>query len=264
LTSRPASAPPFYTRYGFARTGDRDAPLTLAPYPPVCRHGALRATIVAAAVDLVGSLFTREIAGSDFLFTTDLSVRMPCADVPEALRVRGRVLRSGRTGVTTGVELCAGETLWAYGETSFARQPRAAGSTVTAAELALPRVFERHPLERPLEEEVGVEIVDAARGEVELALRPVVLNRDVTLQGALVALLVECAAERLAEHVLDGPQRIAELDLRYLSTAKVGPVRSRASFVGDPAAGMIRAELRDAGRDERLTATALLRAVPAS
>ncbi|MEZ4280823.1 MAG: hypothetical protein R3F21_14585 [Myxococcota bacterium] len=257
------SAAPFYTRYGFARTGDREAPLTLEPYPYVCRHGALRAAIVAAAVDLVGSFFTREIAGTDFLFTTDLSVRMPCAEVPEALLARGRVLRSGRTGVTSGVELCAGDTLWAYGETSFARQPRAADSTVTASDLALPSVFERHPLERPLEEEVGVEIVDAACGEVELALRPAVLNRGVTLQGALVALLVECAAERLAEHTLGAPQRIAELDLRYLSTAKVGPVRSRARFVGDPSAGMIRAELRDAGRDDRLTATALLRTLPA-
>lgn len=263
MTSRRSPSVPFYTRYGLARTGDRAAPLTIAPYPPICRHGVLRAAIVAAAVDLVGSLFTREQAGTDVLFTTDLSLRMPHAGTPASLLARGRVLRSGRTGVTTGVELFAGDSLWAYGETSFARQPRAAGSAVTAAEIALPSVFESHPLGRPLDVEVGVEVRDAARGEVELVLRPAVLNGEGTLQGALVALLVERAAESLAEHALGAPQRIAELDLRYLSTAKIGPVRSRASFVGTPEAGMIRVELCDVGRDERLTATALLRAVSA-
>ncbi len=263
LKSRAEAHAPFYTRYGLARTGERENSLTITPYPPVCRHGSLRATIVAAAVDIVGSLFTREVAGTDVLFTTDLSVRLPRADLPDSIFARGRVLREGRTGVTTGVELVAGGSLWAYGETSFARQPRAAGERVTAAELALPQVFASHPLERPLDEEVGVEVLDAARGAVELPLRPAVLNGEGTLQGALVALLVERAAESLAESRLGAPQRIAELDLRYLSTAKVGPVRSWAGFVGEPELGMIRVELRDAGRGDRLTATALLRAAPA-
>lgn len=263
MASNPALHAPFYTRYGLARTGDRDAPLTVEPYPPICRHGTLRATIVAAAVDLVGSLFTRETAGTDILFTTDLSVRMPRSGTPTALRAHGRVLRHGRTGVTTAVELLAGDTLWAYGETTFARQPRAAAANVTQAELALPRTFASHPLDRPLEEEVGIAVLAAERGEVELVLRPPVLNKEGTLQGALVALLVERAAECLAESRLGAPQRVTEIDLRYLSTAKAGPVRSRASFLGEPETGMLRVELRDAGRADRLTATALLRVAPA-
>jgi len=263
LTSRLALHAPFYTRYGLARTGDREAPLTVAPYPPICRHGALRATIVAAAVDLVGSLFTREVAGTDVLFTTDLSVRLPRGGTPAGLHTRGHVLRSGRTGVTTAVELFEGTALWAYGETTFARQPRAAGANVTPADLALPSVFESHPLECPLDDEVGVEVVAAERGAVELVLRPQVLNTEGTLQGALVALLVERAGECLAESRLGVPQRIAELDLRYLRAATVGPIRSWADFVGEPEVGMIRVELRDAGREDRLTTTALLRTVPA-
>jgi acyl-coenzyme A thioesterase PaaI-like protein len=134
---------------------------------------------------------------------------------------------------------------------------------VSGAELALPKVFPSHPLTRPLADEVGIEVVDAARGEVELVLRPQVLNREATLQGALVALLVERAAEVIAEHRRGSPQRVCELDLRYLTTARVGPVRSRSAFVGDPDGGMLRIELRDAGRDDRPTAAALLRVVPA-
>ncbi len=254
---------PFYTRYGLVRTGEREAPLTLAPYPAICRHGGLRAAIVAAAIDVVGSFFTREVAGTDIISTTDLSLRMPRSDTPTLLRMRGRVLRSGRTGVTSGVELLAGDALWAYGETTFAMQARAADTRVTPAELALPLEFASHPLARPLDEEVGVTVIAADRGEVELVLRPQVLNTVGTLQGALVALLVERAAECLAESRLGSPQRIAELDLRYLRAAKVGPIRSRAAFIGEPEVGMLRVELRDTGREDRLTATALLRVAPA-
>lgn len=279
---RPQSAEthaPFYTRYGLTRTGDRDAPLVIAPYPEIRRHGQLRAAVVAAAVDIVGSFFTREVAGTDILYTTDLSIRMPRSGPPAELRTRGRLLRRGRTGVTTGVELLScdegcdeacdesrdetGAGVWAYGETTFARQPRAADARVTPADFALPDTFARHPLTRPLEDEVGVEVVDAARGEVELVLRPQVLNREATLQGALVALLVERAAETIAESRLGQPQRVTELDLRYLSTAKRGPVRSRAAFIGAPVDGMLRVELRDTGREDRLTATALLRVATA-
>ncbi|MFO0690377.1 MAG: hypothetical protein U0900_16875 [Myxococcota bacterium] len=264
-------AAPFYTRYGIARTGDRDAPLAITPYPHVCRAGQLRTTVLAAAVDIAGSLFTREHAGNDVLFTTDLSVRAPAGTPPKQILVRGRVLRVGRTGVTTAVALCdrdaadrAGdEAVWAYGETTFARVARAEGAVVTAADLALPKVFASNPLTRPLEEEVGIRVVDAARGEVELELRRAVLNHERTLQGALVALLVERAGEVLGESRLGAPQRITELDLRYLSTAKVGPVRSGAFFVGDPVQGMLRVELRDAGREDRVTATAFLRIAPA-
>jgi acyl-coenzyme A thioesterase PaaI-like protein len=263
LSSRSAEPAPFYTRYGLQRTGERESPLRLAPYPPIGRNGSLRATIVAAAVDIVGSLYTREQAGSDILYTTDLAGRLPHAGMPSLLRTHARSLRSGRSGSTTAVELFASETLWAYGETSFARQPRPGDASPPPEGLALPPIFDVHPLERSLDEEVGVRIVAAGRGEVELELRPAVLNREGTLQGALVALLVESAAECLAESRLGTPQRIAELDLRYLSTAKVGPVRSRARFIGDPETGMIRVELFDAGRGDRSTASALLRAVAA-
>lgn len=262
--SQPAEAhAPFYTRYGLTRTGDRDEPLVIAPYPEICRHGQLRAAVVAAAVDLVGSFFTREATGIDVISTTDLSIRMPRPGPPAALRTRGRLLRRGRTGVTTGVELVCGDGVWAYGETTFARQPRAPEVRITPADLALPETFAHHPLTRPLEDEVGVEVVDAERGEVELVLRPQVLNREATLQGALVALLVERAAESIGESRLGGDWRVTELDLRYLSTAKRGPVRSRAEFIGEPGDGMLRVELRDTGREDRLTATALLRIAPA-
>ena len=64
--------PPLFTRLGFARTGDADAPLEIEPYPEICHRGALRLSVIASAVDIVGSLYAREVAGSDSTFTTDL------------------------------------------------------------------------------------------------------------------------------------------------------------------------------------------------
>lgn len=266
---------PFYTRYGISRTDDPEAPLALAPYPEVRRHGHLRATVVVAAVDLAGSLATRALAGNDVLFTTDLSIRLPRGGPAADLIARRRVLKRGRTSVTTAVEFfekanasraeaasgSAGP--WAYGETTFARVARASDSNETAESLALPRVFAHNPLACPLEDEVGVEVVDARRGEVALALRPAVLNTEATLQGALVALLVERSAEVLAEAWLGAPQRITALDLRYLATAKAGPVVSHGRFIGPPANGTLHVELRDGGRANRTTATAFLQCVPA-
>jgi acyl-coenzyme A thioesterase PaaI-like protein len=256
------SSPPFFTRYGLARTGDRDAPMTIEPYKEVCRHGALRATVIAAAVDLVGSLFTREAAGTEITTTTDLSLRIPEPGCPTKLTAHGRPLRTGRSGVVTEVELVTSDGPWAYGQTSFARMPRPESQQVTLEDLALPAALPQHPLTRPLEQEVGVQLVDANRGSIEVELRPALLNPEGAMQGALVALLIEVAAEQLAEHDRRAAQHVVSLDLRYLSTAKRGPVVSRALWIGTPAKGMMRVELRDRGRDDRLTAAAIVGVVP--
>jgi acyl-coenzyme A thioesterase PaaI-like protein len=256
-------SPPFFTRYGFSRTGVRDSPLTIDPYPEICRHGALRATVIASAVDLVGSLFTREAAGKDILYTTDLSIRIPTPGIPDRIETHGEVLRAGRKSVATGVALRIDGKAWAYGQTSFTRVPRPDEERISLEDIALPSELARHPLSRPLEEEVGIESVDPGRGIVEVLLRPPLLNPEGTMQGALVALLVEVAAERLAEFHLKTPQIVTELDLRYLSTARFGPVVAMAFWIGAPEHGMIRVDLKDRGNDDRLTATALVRVADA-
>ncbi|MAG31372.1 MAG: hypothetical protein CL908_10845 [Deltaproteobacteria bacterium] len=254
---------PFYTRYGFSRTGESAAPLSIAPYPELCTGGALRATIVASAVDLVGSLFTREVAGTDATFTSDLSVRIVRPHIPERLLAHGERLRAGRRLVTTGVRLEAAGEAYAYGETTFSRIARESDTPPDLATLSLPNTIERHPLSRPLDEEVGIEVVDAATGSVRLPLRPALLNPEGVMQGALVALVAECSALTLAGHARRSQQVITELDVRYLSAVSVGPVEGRAAWIGGSEAGMLRVVLRDLGRGDRLTTTALIRVVPA-
>jgi acyl-coenzyme A thioesterase PaaI-like protein len=262
-THSDSSAPAFFTRYGFSRTGDVDAPLIIEPYDEICAGGALRATVVASAIDLVGGLFTREIAGTDATFTSDLSLRIPSPGRPKRLLARGQPLRTGRRLVSTEVRLESDGAVYAYGQTTFARIPRAPEQARDLEQLSTPLVIKSHPLDRPLDQEVGLEIANASEGHLLLPFRPALLNPEGVLQGALVALHAECSALTLANAHFESPHVLCELDLRYLASAAVGPVGSQARWIGSPSAGMIAVELRDRGRDNRLTTAALIRIIAA-
>jgi acyl-coenzyme A thioesterase PaaI-like protein len=255
--------PPFYTRYGIARTGDAARPLVIEPYAHVCHAGVLRATVIAAAVDIVGSLFAREIAGSDSLFTTDLSVRAPARSAPERVELCGRLLHAGRSVIASEALLEADGVPFAFGQTTFRRMPRPDARPGDVERLALPEHFERVSLERPLVAEVGPAIVDASRGRVELPLRDALRNPEGGMQGALVALLVEVAALARADHEASAVHVVTELDLRYLASGRVGPIVSSAAWVAGRVSEVLRVELVDRGRDDRLTTTALVRVAPA-
>ena len=252
--------PPFFTHYGLSRTGIAESPLTLEPYANICHHGTVRLAVLAAAIDIVGSLNTREIAGNLPAHTSDLSVRAPSRCVPAMIVARRKLLRVGRRVITTGVELEAGDRSFAYGETNFTLGVSARARGDDLVKRGMPEVIDSVPLLRPLHEEVGIEVVDAAKGCVQVEMREVLCNPGGgAMQGALVALLCEVSAESLAEAAHGVPQILTELDLRYLAATRVGPIVSRACWIGTPEEGMIRVELRDRGTGDRVTATALLR-----
>ena len=252
-------SPPFFTRYGISRPSASADALTIEPYPEICVEGSLRATIVASAIDLVGGLMTREVAGVDATFTSDLSLRIPLPSCPDRLDAKGTRIRAGKRLVTTGVTLTQGDAVYAYGETTFARIARADDDAKSVAELSTPLAIPSHPLTQPLANEVGIEIVDGAEGRVRLAMRPALRNPGGVMQGALVALVVECAALAASEAKGERPRVVTEMDLRYLAAASKGPVSSVASWIGTVDANMLRIELRDAGQEDRLTTTALVR-----
>jgi len=259
----PFSHSPFHTRYGFSRPESPGIALRIEPYEEICDRGVLRPTILVSAVDLVASLFVREIAGTDATFTSDLSLRAPCEWVPRRIDVRGEVMRSGKRLLTTAVRLEADGRDFAYGESTFARLPRTGDSVPRIEDLRLPDVIESNPLSQPLSDEVGIEIVDPAAGRVRLALRAAHRNPEGVLQGALVGLIVETAALALGDSRAETARIITELDLRYLAAARVGPIESFAWPIGSGEATMLRVELRDAGQQGRITTSALVRLAPA-
>jgi len=222
--------------------------------------------VLAAAVDMVGSLFAREIAGSDGLFTTDLSVRAPARPAPKRIVARGELLRAGRSAIASETLLEADGAPFACGQTSFRRVPRPDRSE-TPEDLArrvMPEVIDRLPLDRPLAVEAGIVVADASRGRVELPLREALLTPGGVMQGALVALVVEEAALALAGQADACAYVVTELDLRYLAGAREGPIVSSAVWVADRESAMVRVALRDAGNENRLTTAALARVARAA
>lgn len=256
--------PPFLLRYGISRTGDPDAPLLIEPCPEVCRGGILRPTVLAAAVDMVGSLFARGTAGRDRIRTIDLSVRAPARPVPKRIVARGELLRAGRSLIASAAVLEAEGKPLGYGQTTFLRVPPREGGAGGVEPVGLPEVLDRVPLERPIAEEAGVVVADGSRGRVELPLGPASLSPDGVMQGALVALLVEEAALALAEDADAGPHVVIELDVRYLAPGRKGPIVSSAQWVADRAGEMIRVALYDAGAGNRTTTAGLARVAEAT
>jgi acyl-coenzyme A thioesterase PaaI-like protein len=262
-TTENASTPPFYTRYGFSRPGESASEFAIEPYLEICVDGALRATVIASAIDLVGGFHTREIAGTDATFTADLSLRIPAPGIPTRLIAQGQRLRAGRRLVSTNVTIETDGSPYAFGTTTFSRISRAPEDAPDIASLSTPLILPQWPLDRPLDQEVGIETIDAPKGIVRLPLRTELLNPEGIMQGALVALVVECAGLALANATLPGQQVVTELDLRYLAANSSGPIESRAAFIGDPTNRMIRIELHDVGKGDRLTTAALLRVADA-
>ena len=263
MTTAAPPKPMLFGRLGIDRSGNPDAPIHIHPYPEVCHRGVVRPSVLALAVDMMAGFHAAEGAGSDWLFTTDLSVRAPSRFIPDRAITSGTLLRAGRTAVTSDVRMEVDGHLYAYGQAGFTRVPRRHGDPAEPDIHAVPAPSERPPLERPFVEEVGIEVTDPAAGRAAVVLRDELRNPAGVMQGAIVALLAEVAAEALADFHLGAPQVVTDLDVRYLAMGRVGPMEAEASWIGEPAGGSIAVTLRDRGTEGRVTTAVLARTAPA-
>jgi acyl-coenzyme A thioesterase PaaI-like protein len=110
---------------------------------------------------------------------------------------------------------------------------------------------------------MGLRIVDGPAGEVEVDVDPILRNPAGTLQGAMVAALVEAAVEQVLGHRWDAPAFVTDLHVRYLAQNRTGPIRSRTRVLGDGPSGFVVVELVDVTTGVLTThATARAVAVP--
>jgi acyl-coenzyme A thioesterase PaaI-like protein len=252
-------------RPGAAAEGVRH--LTLVPFPALCAAGVVRISVWALMADMVGGWTAEGGTGPDWVFTTDLSVRAPVRRIPERVVATANLLRVGAGNVATDVHLQdeRGHS-FAYAQLGFARMPRRPGDPprpdMGSAEVQ--RRWNRPDvITRPLADEAGCVVVDPARGRVEVELTDELRNPAGAMQGAMVALVGEVAAETLASHHLGAPQVVTDLDVRFLAMGRVGPVWTHATFIGAPTDATIRVELRDRGNGDRLITAFLARTAPA-
>jgi uncharacterized protein (TIGR00369 family) len=150
-----------------------------------------------------------------------------------------------------------GPTLAASGLITFARIPGSAAPGMDGYDPSAwighvrPKAFTT-PADGTMYERLGAQVVDAAAGAFELDCSPYVANSIGTINGGVLAVLAEVAAEAMC------PGRTAtDMQIHFLSQLKVGPVRTRGSVLRDADDHAVAAlEIVDAGNDDHLLALA--------
>ena len=245
-----------------ARFDDGEFVVGLRPTPELLHHGVLRASVAAFVVDVVAGVSV-DTDPDAWSLTTDLSLRMRAVPAPDLVEGRNTVVRRGGRSVTcvsdvideTGALLASS----ALGFTRIPRRPDDPPKPGVTPEDAV-RLFRGHTdLPSPLRDEVGVEVIDGPTGVVQAPVTPEVQNSAGTMQGAMVALVAEAAAEEVAQHRADGPMVVTELDVRYVARTAAGPVRSRCVPLDERPGSAMRVELVDRSLDQ-VTAVVFARA----
>ncbi|MCU0312161.1 MAG: hypothetical protein MUE36_14595 [Acidimicrobiales bacterium] len=247
-----------------SRVEDGRLVFRITPVPTTCVHGALRTSVMSFAVDAA----TGVAVDSDperWTFTSDLVVRMPLTDPPEWIDVRPTVLRDGRRSATCSARLVGADGVEVgYGAGGFTRVDRREDDPPKHPfdpDVARNRWDRITPIEEPLPEAMGLRVLDAAAGVVEVDVRPDLRNPAGALQGAMVAALVEAAAEAALGATWGGPAYVTDLHVRYLAQNRTGPIRSAVRVVGHGPDATALVELTDVSTG-RLTTHATARAVP--
>jgi acyl-coenzyme A thioesterase PaaI-like protein len=248
-----------------ARFEDGDLILELRPQRETLHHGVVRASVLSFIIDVVAGIPLDQDAGV-WTLTSDMSVRMRPMPAPERIDATNTILRQGRRSATCLVELRtdAGAPI-ATGAIGFAKVPRKPTDPPKPNVLIgqTPLLFrDTVMLARPLRDEAGIEVIDAAEGMVQVEVTPALRNPAGTLQGAMVALLAEAAAEDLLATRFDAPVVVTDLDLRYLRKAQVGPVRTRSRLLGTRPDAPVQVELIDTSTDQ-ITTLVYARAITA-
>jgi acyl-coenzyme A thioesterase PaaI-like protein len=215
---------------------DGEFRLALHPRPQLLHRGALRASVIAFMIDVVAGVVLDDDSDA-WMLTSDMSVRMRPLPAPAFVSTRSTILRRGRRSATAQVDLVTetGAPV-ATGAIGFARVQRRDTDPVKppASPERISMMFDgSRTLDRLLREEAGIVVLDPAAGSLEMQVTPELRNPAGTLQGAMVALFAEAAAEELASARFDSEAVVTELDLRYLAQTDAGPVQSECTLLGD-------------------------------
>jgi acyl-coenzyme A thioesterase PaaI-like protein len=247
-----------------------DHSLTVAPLTDQVRNAAGHAGlgVLAMLCDVTSALVALPAGAPDWTATADLSLHaVEPLDVGPII-VEGRLVRAGQNIVVVGVEVydgLGGEALddarhAAAGLVALARIPRQA-SLATADPRS--RLGQRIALgdgapglSMPVLDQIGLRVVDATGGVVELEKTDYVRNSFGTINGGVLGMVFQGAAEA-AVQARGHPFVATDVLIHYLAQTKAGPARTATRVLrlaADHAVCHVRAV--DAGNDDLLLAVA--------
>jgi uncharacterized protein (TIGR00369 family) len=249
-------------RFSFAHDPDgRSSRAWMPVVPEVCTdRGFARAGALATLVDVIGGGLAATAAQPDWIATADLTLHVVGGAEPgTTVQADARVLRAGRTTVVIEVDLSAGATDIAIATMSFSVLPR------RDINLDMSTVGDEGPstmaspdsrMRAPLLDALGLRVVDAPSGIVEVAVTDWARNSMGAMQGGVVATVADAAGEAALRAATGERVVVTDMQVTYLGFGRVGPVRTAAAVLDEHAA---RVSIVDAGAEHRrMTAVNLI------
>jgi len=208
----------------------------------------------------------------DWTATADLMIHEAAPLVHGPTVLESHLTRAGSRLIVVGVDIYDGDgitdldeigdpielTRVATGLVTFARVP-ASTSTASATWDPTSTIGVRRHLERegdlptePLLERIGLQVVDAPAGVVELPNSPYVHNSRGRINGGVLGMVFQGAAEAAAPGYVG-----SDLHVHYLASARVGPLRTDTHVVREVDDHVVcRVTAVDAGADDLVVAQA--------
>jgi acyl-coenzyme A thioesterase PaaI-like protein len=223
----------------------------VVPEMHVPETAALRTSILAAWVDVACGHLAIGLFDPGVPVTLDLDVHLHRPPVGvEEVRMRARVQKSGRSVSMLRVAIDDGSDLLGFGHATFMAAPNPS--------LRMPTIVQDEGLLRPHPPRLEVTYAERAAceragpGTATIPIRPDGLNAAGTLNGGLLALVVEEAALSVAP----AGSVLSSMTMRYAQPVRVGPAVAQAEVHDD----LADVTVRDTGRDDRLAVIATTRA----
>ena len=206
----------------------------------------VRASVLATMSDVWTGTLAGMACAPKLALTLDLTARIVGDVGGDRLDIVGRLLKQGRTTIVAETDFRHPVTgaVVALSHATFVASPRPQD---VVGPLSAGRTS-GNALNRPIAEALGAQVLSP--GVVLIERGPYVNQPSGTLQGGVVAVLAELAAESLTG------ARVLELEVRYLSAVRVGPACTSAVTIDDHT---VRVEVRDAGNHDRLATVVMAR-----
>jgi acyl-coenzyme A thioesterase PaaI-like protein len=211
---------------------------------------AVRTSIIATWADVVAGHLAIGLFTPGVPVTLDLDVHLYRPAVGcDQMQLIGRVDKAGRSVSVLSIDVADGDGQpLGFAQATFMAAPNPSLRMPTVVrDDALLREHEP-TLRVPFAERAGCE--RGAPGVATTPMRPDGLNASGTLNGGLLALVIEEAALSLTPDTT-----LASMTMRYAQPVRVGPAVARA----EERDGLGRVVVRDAGREDRLAVLATTR-----